>query len=82
MFRLITVLPHLLYRRPVIMFLIQVIPTHFIHADGEDRFKVRIDTLFDQTRQHHLIDKKNGRMTEIKQQNMSQWVTTVIKYLI
>src|SRR5690554_7727324 len=70
-FYLITIYTYLMYRRPVIMIIIQIIPNHLIYTNSEYGFKFRINSMIYDLGQKELINKKSCSMTKIKQNNMS-----------
>ncbi len=55
------------------MIFVQIIPAHLIHADGENRFHVRINTLRKEFGQYQLVHKKSRGMAQVKDQRVSQW---------
>ena len=61
---------HARHAGPVVMRLVQVVPAHLVHADGEHRFELRVDALADQAREQQLVDEEGGRVAVVK----NQWV--------
>ena len=53
------------------MSVIEVIPTHLIDTDGEQRFKIRIDTVINKFRQYQFINEKRGSMTVIENKRVT-----------
>ena len=66
----VTIHPRLGHARPVVVFLIQIIPAHLIHTDRENRLQLRIDPLVDHFGDYQLVDEKNRRMSEVEDQRM------------
>jgi len=51
---------------------VELVPAHFIDADGKDRLETRVNPFAEQPRQQQFINAKGRGMTEIKQQRMTQ----------
>ena len=63
---------YLRHRRPVVVGVVEVVPAHFINADGEHRLKTRVDAFCDQTHQQQFVDEKSGGVAEVKNQRVAQ----------
>ena len=81
LFCIISILPNLRHRRPVIVIIIQIIPTHLVNPNSKYRFKLRIYSLINNLTQIKLIYKKHSSMPKIKQNYMSQRISAMIKHL-
>ena len=57
---------------PVVARVVEIVPAHFVDADGEHRLERRIDAPFDQTGEQQLVDEEGGGMAEIEDQRMTQ----------
>ena len=69
--RLAPVVRHLGHGRPVVVGVIQVIPAHLVHTDGEHGFELRVDALGDQAGQQQFVDEKSGSVAEVKNQRVA-----------
>ena len=67
---------------PVIMFFVQIIPTHFVDSNSKDGFERWIDARLNDFCQKKLIDKKNSSMPQIKKKNMPKRITPMIKNIV
>src|SRR5699024_7464627 len=57
---------------PVIVNIVQIIPTHFVHADSENGFHVRVEALVDESGQQQFVDEKRGGVAVVKDQGVPQ----------
>ena len=57
--------------RPVVAGVVEVVPAHFVDADGEHRFVAGVDAL-DQPGQRQLVDEEGGGVAEVEDQRMAQ----------
>ena len=64
------VIAHSSDARPVVTGVVEVVPAHFIDADGEHRFVAGVDAL-DQAGQRQLVDEKGGGVAEVEDQRMA-----------
>jgi len=58
--------------RPVVIRLVEVVPTHFIDPDGEHRLEPRIDPFLEQPDQQQLVDEEGRGVAEIENQRVTQ----------
>jgi hypothetical protein len=54
------------------MGLVQVVPTHLVHADGEQGFQPGVDAPVQQSGQHQLVDEEGGGVTQVEDEGVAQ----------
>ena len=66
-------------RRPVVVGLVQIIPRHFIDADGEHGFEARIDPLVGDLRDDQFIDIERCRVPDVEDQRVPERFGTQVE---
>jgi hypothetical protein len=79
---LIPVCFHLGDGGPVVMGGIQIVPGHFVHAYGKHGFEFGIDALVDNLGDDQFVYVKDGGMSQIENQGMSQGFCPDVKGFI
>ena len=60
------------HARPVVVGVVEIIPTHLIHAHSEDGFQLLVDTPIKQPCQQQFVGEKGSGVPEIKNQRVTQ----------
>ena len=60
------------HRRPVVAGVVEVVPAHFVDANGEHRLEARVEALVDQAGEDELVDEEGRGVAEIKNQRVAQ----------
>lgn len=58
--------------RPFVVRFIEVVPAHFIDADGKNRFERLVDSFAQQSCEQELVHKKGRRMPQIEDEGVTQ----------
>ncbi|MPM77208.1 hypothetical protein SDC9_124208 [bioreactor metagenome] len=53
------------------MVVVEVVPTHLIHANGKNGLKFRVNASIDNLPQKKFINKEHSRVPQIKQNNVA-----------
>ena len=68
--------------RPVVVFLVQVVPRHLVHAHGKHGFAGRVKPALQESRQNELVDVESRRVAEVEDKRMPQGIRASVEGLV
>ncbi|MNH04008.1 hypothetical protein D3C79_632840 [compost metagenome] len=57
---------------PVVVGLVQIVPAHLVHADGDHGLDAGIETALDEARRQQLVDEEGGGVAVVEDEGVAQ----------